>query len=476
METPLSLRIWSPDDYGQSCQVKINWDDSRPYYASFDPNLFGNPLVYNVECRDGYETYRCILNNFVYSTNPSCPVVELRIPSGYAIVRKCDMTTRISPGIVLRNIIYHLAGIYMKNIIGKYKYRDEKHIGFEKSLIEDFIYPYIAVDGWGQHINMGAGNNSLKIKASTSDEVDSALLAIPLARDFESYANVIVADFKQDDCMPSSEIKDYLSTQRVFLSIVRHDKNELPQEALTDIPQHLTLSYFGLDEDVYQPVDIALNRNLFFDNIRKQIMEFKLPVEATCSLLDEPDSSQLPSVKVTLEPYKQRMVAVLKPVEKTQCFDCDIWLKGPGELTQELFNSLMFRNEPLNGRRVMASGARLKLLINSTPDDLNVLFSLPTDSEYEVERVELHGTRFIIRVEMRLIYQLRRATERLKTEKRKNESVNSNGTSRSGPTAGNSNTHSGADFEPVSGEDVQTALITSFFLLIVIPLIILSLI
>lgn len=468
METPLSLRIWSPDDYGQSCQVKINWDDSRPYYASFDPNLFGNPLVYNVECRDGYETYRCILNNFVYSTNPSCPVVELRIPSGYAIVRKCDMTTRISPGIVLRNIIYHLTGIYMKNIIGKYKYRDEKHIGFEKSLIEDFIYPYVAVDGWGQHINMVSGNTSVKIKASTSDEIDAVLLAIPLADEFGSYANVIVADFKQGDCMSLTDIKASLSLQRVLLSIDRHDGVESKQEVLTNVLQHLTLSDFGLDQDAYQHVDISLDRDIIFDNIRNQTTNFQLPVVSDTSSIDVNDSSECPCVKVTLYPTEQRVSIRLEPVEKSQYFDYKLLLKGMGELTPQLINSLRFRNEPLNGCTITARGTRLRILRHSSSYELKDLFTLPKDSEYAVESVELRNNTFFVRIEMLPLYAIRHSIERLKTKNRQAEDEDKKQIIK------NSDKPNDTDFTAPAGEEVQTTIITFCFFLVVISIIIIS--
>lgn len=387
MEMPLSLRIWSPDDYGQSCQVKINWDDSRPYYASFDPNLFGNPLVYNVECRDGYETYRCILNNFVYSIHPSCPVVELRIPSGYAIVRQSDKSVLVSPGVLLREVIAHLVDSYMKERFGKIKYVDEKHIFFDPTPIQSFLDVYTAIPTWGRRLQMTGVKKPINIQASSIKEIDKALLTIPTASSLVEYSEVYLADFINEGDITAESVKTDPDWTRIFVRCQRADGAIVDSE-LTEAPVHLTLKDFSLDPEVYKPVEIILERDNILGSFR----------------LDKKVFNPAQDVTVTLYPAQQRVAVTITPEEQTQVFNIQLLLIGIGELTPQLTKSLLFKGEPLNGRCVGTGGPKLKKFRHLSPDELKALFSLPASSEYYVESVEIRGDTISIRVKMRLAY------------------------------------------------------------------------
>lgn len=387
METPLSLRIWSPDDYGQSCQVKINWDDSRPYYASFDPNLFGNPLVYNVECRDGYETYRCILNNFVYSTNPSCPVVELRIPSGYVIVRQSDKSVPVSPGVLLREVIAHLVDSYMKERFGKIKYVDEKHIFFDPAPIQSFLDVYTAIPTWGRRLQMTGVKKPINIQASSNKEIDRALLTIPTASSLVEYSEVYLADFINGGDINAESVKSDPDWTRIFVRCQRVDGATIDRE-LGEVPIHLRLNDFGLDSEIYQDVEAVIDKTKVLENFRYDKYEFYIAS----------------GLKVTVYPFMQRLVVTCDPIERSQTFCYSVVVQGPGEVTPKLIKSVLFRDEALKGNLIAASGWRLKKFIHSSPEELKVLFSLPASSEYYVENVEIRGDTISICVKMRPAY------------------------------------------------------------------------
>ena len=387
METPLSLRIWSPDDYGQSCQVKINWDDSRPYYVSFDPNLFGNPLVYNVECRDGYETYRCILNNFVYSTNPSCPVVELRIPSGYVIVRQSDKSVPVSPGVLLREVIAHLVDSYMKERFGKIKYVDEKHIFFDPTPIQSFLDVYTAIPTWGRRLQMTGVKKPINIQASSNKEIDRALLTIPRASSLAEYSEVYLADFINGGDITAESVKADPDWVRIFVRCQRADGATVDRE-LVEAPMHLTLKDFSFDPEVYKPVEFILEKDNIVENFR----------------LDKKVFYPVQGVEASIYPTQQCVVVSLVPEEQTQVFNIQLSVRGIGEVTPQLTKSLLFRNVPINGNVIKAEGTILKKFRHFSPEELKVLFSLPSSSEYYVESVEIRGDTISIRVEMRPTY------------------------------------------------------------------------
>ena len=373
MENPISLRIWAPNAEGQTRQFTSGWDE---YSINGD-------IDYIVEAKGGFEIYRGVFNSLRYRSREYCIIVELRIKSGFVLVHQSDKRTPVSPGILLREVLKHIIDNYLKESFGKYKYLDEDHVAFEAARIQNIIAPYLTVNTWGRRINMAESGNAARIQAASDSEVDEVLMAIPTATSLEGYSELVIANFASGSNMMASSVKSDPSCKHIYVRCQRADGATVDQE-LGISPLHLKLSDFALDPEVYKPVEAILERDNILENFR----------------LDKKVFNPAQGVTVTLYPEQQRVAVTITPEEQTQIFNYEVKVNGIGEVTQQLINSVSFQNSPLQGKTITSSGARLKKLRHFSPDELRGLFSLPPNSEYTVESVELHGNTISVRVEM----------------------------------------------------------------------------
>lgn len=381
MENPISLRIWAPNIEGQTRQFTSGWDEYSSYDVPVDPTINGD-IDYIVEAKGGFEIYRGVFNSLRYRSREYCIIVELRIKSGFVLVHQNAKRTPVSPGILLREVLKHIIDNYLKESFGKYKYLDEDHVAFEDSRIRNILAPYTTVSTWGKRVQMIGDNKSYNVKASSDSEVDAVLLAIPTATSLAECSQVVVGDFKTGGAM-AQDVKGNPDCQRIYVRCQRADGATIDQE-LAETPVHLKLSDFALDPEVYKPVEVILERDNILENFR----------------LDKKVFNPAQGVTVSLYPEQQRVAVTITPEEQTQIFNYEVKVNGIGEVTQQLINSVSFQNSPLQGKTITSSGARLKKLRHFSPDDLRGLFSLPSNSEYFVESVEIHGNTISVRVEM----------------------------------------------------------------------------
>ena len=381
MENPISLRIWAPNIEGQTRQFTAGWDEYSSYDIPVDPTINGD-IDYIVEAKGGFEIYRGVFNSLRYRSREYCIIVELRIKSGFVLVHQSAKRTPVSPGVLLRGVLKHIIDNYLKESFGKYKYLDEDHVAFEDSRIRNILAPYTTVSTWGKRVQMIGDNKSYNVKASSDSEVDAVLLAIPTATSLAECSQVVVGDFKTGGAM-AQDVKSNPDCQRIYVRCQRADGATVDQE-LGISPLPLKLSDFALDPEVYKPVEAIIERDNILENFR----------------LDKNVFNPAQGVTVTLYPSQQRVVVTLSPVEQTQVFTYEVKVKDIGEVTPQLINSVHFKNAPLNGGTISATGTRLKKFRHSSGSELLSLFTLPSNSEYTVESVELHGNTISVRVEM----------------------------------------------------------------------------
>lgn len=382
MENPISLRIWAPNAEGQTRQFTSGWDEYSSYDVPVDPTINGD-IDYIVEAKGGFEIYRGVFNSLRYRSREYCIIVELRIKSGFVLVHQSDKQKAVSPGVLLREILNHITETYLKESFGKYKYIDEEHVTFEAARIQNIIAPYTTVSTWGRRIKMVGSGNVARIHAATDSEVDSVLMAVPTATSLEGYSELVIANFTTGSNMMAQSVQADPSCQRIMVRCQRADGATVDKE-LGDRPEHLTLKDFALDPEVYKPVEVILERDNILDNFR----------------LDKKVFNPAQGVTVSLYPEQQRVAVTISPVEQTQVFTYEVKVKDIGEVTPQLINSVHFKNAPLNGGTISATGARLKKFRHSTRSELLSLFTLPSNSEYTVESVEIHGNTISVRVEM----------------------------------------------------------------------------
>lgn len=383
MENPISLRIWAPNAEGQTRQFISGWDE----YSSCDlqpEDIINGDIDYIVEAKDGFEIYRGVFNSLRYRSRGYCIIVELRIKSGFVLVHQSDKQKAVSPGVLLREILNHITETYLKESFGKYKYIDEEHVTFEAARIQNIIAPYTTVSTWGRRIKMVGSGNVARIHAATDSEVDSVLMAVPTATSLEGYSELVIANFATGSNMMAQSVQADPSYQRIMVRCQRADGATVDKE-LGDRPEHLTLKDFALDPEVYKPVEVILERDNIMENFR----------------LDKNVFYPTQDVSVTLYPAQQRVAVTISPEEQTQEFKVQLSVKDIGEVTTQLTNSLLFKGEPLKGRNVSSQGQRLKKFLHSSREELKALFSLPSNSEYFVESVEIHGDTISVRVQMR---------------------------------------------------------------------------
>lgn len=387
MENPISLRIWAPNAEGQTRQFTSGWDEYSSYDIPVDPTINGD-IDYIVEAKGGFEIYRGVFNSLRYRSREYCIIVELRIKSGFVLVHQSDKRTPVSPGVLLRDVLKHIIDNYLKESFGKYKYLDEDHVAFEAARIQNIIAPYLTVNTWGRRINMAESGNAARIQAASESEVDEVLMAIPTATSLEGYSELVIANFASGSNLLASSVKADPNCKRIDVLCESRERRPICKHELTDAPLHLTLKDFGLDPEVYQDFETILDKANVVDNFNLGKNEF-FPTRG---------------MKATLYPSRQCLVVTYEPVEKSQTFDYTVALKGPGDVTQQLKNSVQFRNAPLKGGTISFSGTNLKQFLHSSSAQLKDLFTLPSNSEYTVESVELHGNTISIRVEMRPAY------------------------------------------------------------------------
>lgn len=385
MENPISLRIWAPNAEGQTRQFTSGWDEYSSYDIPVDPTINGD-IDYIVEAKGGFEIYRGVFNSLRYRSREYCIIVELRIKSGFVLVHQSDKRTPVSPGILLREVLKHIIDNYLKESFGKYKYLDEDHVAFEDSRIRNILAPYTSVSTWGKRVQMIGDNKSYNVKASSDSEVDAVLLAIPTATSLAESSQVVVGDFKTGGAM-AQDLKSNPDCQRIYVRCQRADGATVDKE-LAETPVHLKLSDFALDPEVYKPVEVILDRDNILENFR----------------LDKKVFNPAQGVTVTLYSEQQRVAVTITPEEQTQNFNVQLSVNGIGEVTPQLTKSLLFKGEPLNGRCVSTGGPKLKKFRHLSPDELKALFSLPSQSEYFVESVQIHNDTISVRVKMRQEY------------------------------------------------------------------------
>lgn len=387
MENPISLRIWAPNAEGQTRQFTAGWDEYSACDLQPEDNINGD-IDYIVEAKGGFEIYRGVFNSLRYRSRGYCIIVELRIKSGFVLVHQSDKRTPVSPGVLLREVLKHIIDNYLKESFGKYKYLDEDHVAFEAARIQNIIAPYLTVNTWGRRINMAESGNAARIQAASDSEVDEVLMAIPTATSLEGYSELVIANFTSGSNMMASSVKADPACKRIMVHCERHDGTAVSKHELTDASLHLNLKDFGLDPEVYQDFEVILDKANVVENFLRDKNEF-FPT---------------PGMKVTLFPSRQCLAVTYDPKEKSQTFDYTVVLKGPGDVTPQLKNSVMFRNDPLKGGTITSAGVKLKRFLHSSPEELKSLFSLPSSSEYTVESVEIHGNTISVRVEMRPAY------------------------------------------------------------------------
>ena len=409
MENPISLRIWAPNAEGQTRQFTSGWDEYSSYDVPVDPTINGD-IDYIVEAKGSFEIYRGVFNSLRYRSREYCIIVELRIKSGFVLVHQSDKRTPVSPGVLLREVLKHIIDNYLKESFGKYKYLDEDHVAFEAARIQNIIAPYLTVNTWGRRINMAERGNAARIQAASDSEVDEVLMAIPTATSLEGYSELVIANFTSGSNMMASSVKSDPSCKHIKVRCERADGATVDQE-LGISPLHLKLADFALDPEVYKAVEVILERDNILENFR----------------LDKKVFSPAQGVTVTLYPEQQRVAVTITPEEQTQIFNYEVKVNGIGEVTQQLINSVSFQNSPLQGKTITSSGARLKKLRHFSPDDLRGLFSLPSNSEYFVESVEIHGNTISVRVEMLPKYaEIRRNQQASAQNHRKGDRPQSN--------------------------------------------------
>lgn len=387
MENPISLRIWAPNAEGQTRQFTSGWDEYSSYDVPVDPTINGD-IDYIVEAKGGFEIYRGVFNSLRYRSREYCIIVELRIKSGFVLVHQSDKRTPVSPGVLLREVLKHIIDNYLKESFGKYKYLDEDHVAFEAARIQNIIAPYLTVNTWGRRINMAESGNAARIQAASESEVDEVLMAIPTATSLEGYSELVIANFASGSNMMAQSVQADPSCQRIMVRCQRADGATVDKE-LGDRPEHLTLKDFALDPEVYKPVEVILERDNILENFR----------------LDKNVFYPTQDVSVTLYPAQQRVAVTISPEEQTQEFKVQLSVLGTGEVTPQMTKSLLFKGEPLNGRSVSSGGPKLKKFRHLSPDDLKALFSLPSQSEYFVESVQIHNDTISVRVKMRQEYE-----------------------------------------------------------------------
>lgn len=387
MENLISLRIWAPTKRGgQVLQVKMHTNDSSDCDKVPDDNIKGN-IKYRVLAANGCEIYRAYFQNLIpggQNSRPYCLIVELRIDSGRVLVRKDDAKALLSPGVLLREIINHIVVNYLKESLGTYYYQDEDNVGFDEGKIQDILSQYTTVRTWGKRLKMNGTNRPINICVTSEDEIDRVLLAIPTASRLVEYSEVALADFIKGG-MDSQSVQGNPDCKCIYIQCGRSDRPNATPEVLPDVPKHLTLKDFGLDSEIYQPVEVVLKQEDIVSTFQNGGYEYR----------------PIPNAVVTLHPNDQLAVVKVEPVELSQTYDCQIVVKEDGVDIGQLEKSINFDKNPIpKDKKLTFRGKALKQFKHAAASELRERFTLPHGSEFRIERVETDGNKILVRLEM----------------------------------------------------------------------------